>query len=115
MNTRPLHSRIRAAAVVLPALLLVLTVSLGARKSHVSAAKGAPPQSSQAGPKIWLQEPQNLPVTYVAAASGLANGATGVAQNGVAQNVVQNGMVLLEDTSANLLTNEMVRAAYLGL
>jgi branched-chain amino acid transport system ATP-binding protein len=29
--------------------------------------------------------------------------------------VVQNGMVLLEDTSANLLTNEMVRAAYLGL
>ncbi|HEY6348482.1 MAG TPA: ABC transporter ATP-binding protein [Candidatus Angelobacter sp.] len=29
--------------------------------------------------------------------------------------VVQNGAVLLEDTANNLLTNEMVRAAYLGL
>lgn len=29
--------------------------------------------------------------------------------------VVQNGTVLLEDSARNLLTNEMVRAAYLGL
>jgi branched-chain amino acid transport system ATP-binding protein len=29
--------------------------------------------------------------------------------------VVQNGAVLLADTAKNLLTNEMVRAAYLGL
>ncbi len=29
--------------------------------------------------------------------------------------VVQNGAVVLEDTAKNLLTNEMVRAAYLGL
>jgi branched-chain amino acid transport system ATP-binding protein len=29
--------------------------------------------------------------------------------------VVQNGAVILEDTAKNLLTNEMVRAAYLGL
>ena len=29
--------------------------------------------------------------------------------------VVQNGTVLLEDTAKNLLTNEMVRAAYLGV
>jgi len=28
---------------------------------------------------------------------------------------VQNGAVTLEDTAKNLLTNEMVRAAYLGL
>jgi branched-chain amino acid transport system ATP-binding protein len=29
--------------------------------------------------------------------------------------VIQNGRVLIEDTAKNLLTNEMVRAAYLGL
>jgi branched-chain amino acid transport system ATP-binding protein len=29
--------------------------------------------------------------------------------------VVQNGAILLEDTARNLLTNETVRAAYLGL
>ncbi|HMF89817.1 MAG TPA: ABC transporter ATP-binding protein, partial [Candidatus Angelobacter sp.] len=29
--------------------------------------------------------------------------------------VVQNGAVLMEDTAKNLLGNEMVRAAYLGL
>ena len=29
--------------------------------------------------------------------------------------VVQNGAVVLEDNAKNLLTNEMVRAAYLGL
>jgi branched-chain amino acid transport system ATP-binding protein len=29
--------------------------------------------------------------------------------------VVQHGAVLLEDTAKNLLNNEMVRAAYLGL
>ena len=29
--------------------------------------------------------------------------------------VVQNGAVILEDSAKNLLSNEMVRAAYLGL
>jgi len=29
--------------------------------------------------------------------------------------VVQNGAVVLEDSAKNLLTNETVRAAYLGL
>jgi ABC-type lipopolysaccharide export system ATPase subunit len=28
---------------------------------------------------------------------------------------VQNGRILLEDSAANLLNNDMVRAAYLGL
>jgi branched-chain amino acid transport system ATP-binding protein len=29
--------------------------------------------------------------------------------------VVQNGAIVLADTATNLLTNEMVKAAYLGL
>ena len=29
--------------------------------------------------------------------------------------VVQNGSIILEDASKNLLNNDMVRAAYLGL
>jgi len=36
----------------------------------------------------------------------------GIANRGY---VVQNGAVLMEDTAKNLLANEMVRAAYLGL
>lgn len=71
MNTRPLRSRVRAAAILLPALMMVMAVSLDARarKGHVStpAGKGRAPQSYQGGPKIWLQDRQPLGVTHVPA------------------------------------------------
>src|SRR5712691_9439153 len=69
MNTRPLRSRVRAAAILLPALIMAMTVSLGARarKGHASAGKGRAPQGYQGGPKIWLQDRQTLSVTHVAA------------------------------------------------
>ncbi|HEY1402179.1 MAG TPA: VCBS repeat-containing protein, partial [Terriglobales bacterium] len=77
MNTLPISSRVRAAAILLPALMMVMTVSLGARarKGHVStpAGKGKAPQSYQGGPKIWLQDRQTLQVAHV--------GADGTAQN----------------------------------
>src|SRR5713101_8269175 len=58
-----------------------------------------------------IQEVRRTATTMLILEKNVVSG-LGISDRGY---VVQNGMVLLEDTSANLLTNEMVRAAYLGL
>src|SRR5712692_5554436 len=75
MNTRPISSRVRAATILLPVLVMVMAVSLDARarKGHVSPARGKAPQSYQGGPKIWLQDRQTLGVTHVPADGSVQN------------------------------------------
>ncbi len=58
-----------------------------------------------------IQEVQRKGITMLIVEQNVVAGLS-IADRGY---VVQNGKVLLEDTAKNLLTNEMVRAAYLGL
>src|SRR5258708_2682264 len=98
MTTR-VRSRLQAA-MVLPALLAVVTLSLGARKVRTLAARGrarAPQSTVAAGARIWLAEPQSLTVRHVAAGAGTtgaaANGARIGASAGLASstNAILNG------------------------
>jgi branched-chain amino acid transport system ATP-binding protein len=58
-----------------------------------------------------IQEVRNTGITMLIVEQNVVSG-LGIADRGY---VVQNGAVLMEDTAKNLLANEMVRAAYLGL
>lgn len=58
-----------------------------------------------------IQEVQRRGITMMIVEQNVVAGLA-IADRGY---VVQNGTILLEDTAKNLLTNEMVRAAYLGL
>jgi len=58
-----------------------------------------------------IQEVRRTGITMVIVEQNVVSGLS-IADRGY---VIQTGTVLLEDTSANLLKNEMVRAAYLGL
>jgi len=58
-----------------------------------------------------IQEVRQKGITMMIVEQNVVSGLS-IADRGY---VVQNGTVTLEDTAKNLLTNEMVRAAYLGL
>ena len=58
-----------------------------------------------------IQEVRQKGITMMIVEQNVVSGLS-IADRGY---VVQNGAVTLEDTAKNLLTNEMVRAAYLGL
>ena len=58
-----------------------------------------------------IQEVRDMGITMLIVEQNVVSG-LGIANRGY---VVQNGAVLMEDTAKNLLANEMVRAAYLGL
>ena len=58
-----------------------------------------------------IQEVRSKGITMLIVEQNVVSGLS-IADRGY---VVQNGAVILEDTAKNLLTNEMVRAAYLGL
>jgi len=58
-----------------------------------------------------IQEVRDTGITMLIVEQNVVSG-LGIANRGY---VVQNGAVLMEDTAKNLLANEMVRAAYLGL
>jgi branched-chain amino acid transport system ATP-binding protein len=58
-----------------------------------------------------IQEVRNTGITMLIVEQNVVSG-LGIADRGY---VVQNGAVRMEDTAKNLLANEMVRAAYLGL
>src|SRR5215471_11874731 len=58
-----------------------------------------------------IQEVRQKGITMMIVEQNVVSGLS-IADRGY---VVQNGAVILEDTAKNLLTNEMVRAAYLGL
>jgi branched-chain amino acid transport system ATP-binding protein len=58
-----------------------------------------------------IQEVRDTGITMLIVEQDVVSG-LGIANRGY---VVQNGAVLMEDTAKNLLANEMVRAAYLGL
>jgi len=58
-----------------------------------------------------IQEVRGTGITMMIVEQNVVSGLS-IADRGY---VVQNGAVTLEDTAKNLLTNEMVRAAYLGL
>ncbi len=58
-----------------------------------------------------IQEVRRTGITMMIVEQNVVSGLS-IADRGY---VIQTGSVLLEDTSANLLKNEMVRAAYLGL
>ena len=58
-----------------------------------------------------IQEVREKGITMMIVEQNVVSGLS-IADRGY---VVQNGAVTLEDTAKNLLTNEMVRAAYLGL
>lgn len=58
-----------------------------------------------------IQEVRSKGITMMIVEQNVVSGLS-IADRGY---VVQNGAVILEDTAKNLLTNEMVRAAYLGL
>jgi branched-chain amino acid transport system ATP-binding protein len=82
-----------------PKLLLLDEPSLGLAPKVVDEVFDKIQQVRSTGVSMLIVE-QNV-------VSGL-----GIADRGY---VVQNGRVLIEDTATNLLKNEMVRAAYLGL
>src|SRR5438445_5082886 len=58
-----------------------------------------------------IQEVRDTGITMLIVEQNVVSG-LGIANRAY---VVQNGAVLMEDTAKNLLANEMVRAAYLGL
>ena len=58
-----------------------------------------------------IQEVRDTGITMLIVEQNVVSG-LGIANRGY---VVQNGAVLMEDTAKNLLANELVRAAYLGL
>jgi branched-chain amino acid transport system ATP-binding protein len=58
-----------------------------------------------------IQEVRSAGITMLIVEQNVVSGLS-IADRGY---VVQNGAVVLADTAKNLLTNEMVRAAYLGL
>ena len=58
-----------------------------------------------------IQEVRSKGVTMLIVEQNVVSGLS-IADRGY---VVQNGFIILEDSSKNLLNNDMVRAAYLGL
>ena len=58
-----------------------------------------------------IQEVRSKGITLLIVEQNVVSGLS-IADRGY---VVQNGSIILEDSSKNLLNNDMVRAAYLGL